>query len=149
MAASPQSAPRTWIVDQAHSTAADGNPGTATAPLRTINAALAQAGHAERHDSTSWPETFALPLDLWQAVSGNDRHSAIMRCARDALQSRVVSWQCTFDDPIRSVICQPVTGVSHDWFGLALPDQPLPGPFQQLDAGENRDWLWPLPVVTS
>ena len=94
-------------------------------------------------------ETFALPLDLWQAVSGNDRHSAIMRCARDALQSRVVSWQCTFDDPICSVICQPVTGVSHDWFGLALPDQPLPGPFQQFDAGENRIVLWPLPVVTS
>ncbi|HKJ91504.1 MAG TPA: hypothetical protein VJ960_10255, partial [Oceanipulchritudo sp.] len=39
---------RTWVVDHKHPRADDANPGTAEAPLKTINAAARQAGPGER-----------------------------------------------------------------------------------------------------
>ncbi len=120
-------------------------PQTAEVVTRDCNAALARAGLVDCLDAKRWVDSFTLPLDLWQAATGNDRTSTTTRCTRDSLLARTIAWQFTFDDAVTTVRCAPVTGVTHDWYGDQLSAQPLPGPFQRLDAGENRIVLWPVP----
>lgn len=119
-------------------------PQTAAVVTRDCNAALAGAGVSERLDATRWAESFTLPLDLWRAATGNDQDSLATRCTRDSLLARTIAWQFTFDEAATALLCAPVAGVTHDWQGMPLSERPLPGPFQRLDAGENRIVLWPV-----
>jgi len=92
-----------------------------------------------------WSEQHMVPLDLWQAVMGNDADSLVMRVIRDSLASRVVAWDCKLDETIRRVRCRPVAGVDRDFRGRKMPARnPLPGPFQEVEIGQNRIILWPV-----
>lgn len=98
-------------------------------------------------DLARWPETFQLPLDLWQAAMDCERASVVIRATRDGLQTHQPAWWFPFDGSERQVACQRLPGLDRDFHGLSLAEQPLPGPFQDLHAGANRIVLWPIPGV--
>jgi len=94
-----------------------------------------------------WSEDFALGLDLWQAITGNDTHSAVCSAIRDGLGTRTLSWWFSFDQGIDAVTCAKQAAFTHDFHGRPMPATPKPGPFQDLTPGENRILLWPVPGV--
>lgn len=118
-------------------------------PARVWNlfrARLARARVPKRlwPNPVEWQEHFLCTLRLWQAATGNDRRSKVLRSIRDGLASRMVSWDMKLDASIGEVVCEAVAGVDRDFRGRPLPARPLPGPFQEVAIGQNHITLWPV-----
>lgn len=96
-----------------------------------------------------WADTYQVSLSIWQAIMGNDKASKVMSTIRDGLQSRMISFQMKFDQTPQQVQCTRVEGVDRDYFGHAMPEHPLPGPFQNLSVGQNHLHLWPVRGVAT
>jgi hypothetical protein len=96
-------------------------------------------------EETFFKQNYLVSLELWRAATGNDKNSQVLSMIRDGLGSRSLVWSATLDDSIKAVKCRKLDGLATDYFGEALPDSPLPGPFQSLAPG--RVWLplWPAP----
>lgn len=117
---------------------------------RQVSDILANSGvdRARWPNMSTWVEHPLLSMDLWQAVSGNDQRSQEFSTIRDGLNSQRMCWRITLDQALREVICTAVPGLERDFFGAALPEKPLPGPFQQLVPDEMTNLtFWPVPGV--
>jgi hypothetical protein len=120
---------------------------TADVVRASLQAALQKAGLPQDKwpNLATWAEQFFVRMEVWQAATGNDRNSKVFKTIRDGLQSRLVGWHINLDDTFRQVACKPIGGVDKDFLGQPMPPQnPLPGPFQRLDVGENDILLWPV-----
>lgn len=118
-----------------------------------LAAALDRAGvpAGQRPNLAEWTDHFLLNLANWRAATGNDLHSAqMLKINRDSFADDSLRWRCRIDEQLAEVRCRPVPGCERDWFGNPLPAQPLPGPFQDLRAGQQDRLLAPpglaLPV---
>ncbi len=86
-----------------------------------------------------------LALERWQQLMHQDEHSGVSDPGRQAsFCAPTATFQFEADPALLSAPCQPVEGVDTDYFGKPLPAHPLPGPFQDLQAGTNTLNLWPL-----
>ncbi len=112
---------------------------------RNMIAQMDAAGVPEalRPNMTIWSRHFLLTHEAWSAVTGNDLASRTCRAVRDGLQSRSPAFTFTFDGTEKTVPCQPVAGVDRDYHGRPLGEHPLPGPFQELDRGDQKIVLLP------
>ncbi len=121
---------------------------TASTVTRLLHEALVRAGVAVP-DLTRWHEHFTLPLDLWRATTGHDLSSRETRPIRDGLNHRAAVWTTTIEPAWGEVACERIPGVGTDFRGRTMPQQPHPGPWQDLAAGPIRLACWPVPGIAS
>jgi len=69
----------------------------------------------------------------------------VIRVTRDGLSTRQPVFTFLFDGTEKTVECESVKGVTKDYYGHALAERPLPGPFQRIRAGEIKFPLHPAP----
>jgi len=86
-----------------------------------------------------WMEMPYLTLEEWRLLSGHDEHSAFAVVLRTMASTQTPSVTFTIDTSPRRIECKPVEGVERDYFGKAIGDDPLPGPFQTLELDERLD----------
>jgi hypothetical protein len=87
-----------------------------------------------------------LTLDQWRAATGNDGASVVDSVYVQHYEyfAGLQEWQHEFSDAIERVVCEPLPGVDHDYYGLPLGPSPRPGPFQSIRPGPNRFVVWPV-----
>lgn len=60
------------------------------------------------------------------------------------LRARALDIDLDFGDSLPALGCPPVAGVERDFFGAAIGNPALPGPFQRLEKGFSKILFWPL-----
>ncbi|MEX0652644.1 MAG: right-handed parallel beta-helix repeat-containing protein [Phycisphaeraceae bacterium] len=87
----------------------------------------------------------ALNLDQWRAMMNHDRASLTGEL-RATLDPETLALTLTVDESPSQLQTLPYEFVEVDYLGAAIPAEGrLPGPFQNLQRGENRFNLWPVP----
>lgn len=102
------------------------------------------SGVASRKDYEQWNLTDGLTFGEWQLVTGNDRHSVI---GKDLIVVRPFTREIEIKLLPESGLKPVPAVVVTDQFGgepLASGNQVLPGPWQELNADNQRFSLWPL-----
>jgi parallel beta-helix repeat protein len=90
-----------------------------------------------------------LDFGAWQKVTGWDRHSLAVGVGTQPyhiLRSRLLNLEWTIPAELLAVRATPVEGVERDYFGRPVryaAGAPV-GPFQSLQAGRSKLYLWPL-----
>ena len=87
-----------------------------------------------------------LTLNQWQLL-GMDRHSLEPEIQGQGIRSRDMDLSFVIDDTPWMLGCKPINGIDNDFFGNPMPDNPLPGPFQNLKKGENHYVFWPIAEI--
>jgi hypothetical protein len=133
-------------------------PMTPANTLALFTETLTRAGVPKEQwpNLNDWERTYAVSLDLWRRLLGNDANSIVVRAIRDGLASRTLWWECNLDPAIASVKCSPVAGVDKDFMGNRMTGKAaaklMPGPFQKLRLApsvKQHIQLWPVRGVTT
>ena len=111
------------------------------------NNVLPEEGNAPRyfHKAISNPyyEGTMLSLPQWQLL-GMDKHSLMSSVTGNNIRALDLNVSLKVDESPWKLGCKPIKGVDRDFFGNAMPETPLPGPFQNLKEGDNRFIIWPV-----
>jgi hypothetical protein len=115
------------------------NPNKGRVPMAEIVARFAKAlddakaPPADRPNLKLWAATPLLTLDHWRLLTGFDKHSRVPVLIRPQLSASTLELSFVIDDSPKKLTCEPVAGVTADFFGREIPGKaPLPGPFQDL-----------------
>ena len=84
-----------------------------------------------------------LSLPQWQLL-GMDTHSRMTMSPRSEIRPQDLVVKLVMDKSAWELGCKPIKGVDKDFFGNPMPKNPVPGPFQNLNEGENRFIIWPV-----
>ena len=71
-------------------------------------------------------------MQKWQLQSNNDKNSVFGRVLRPGFAKERLQLSFYIDAAAQNMKCKPVEGVERDFFGKELPENPMPGPFQNL-----------------
>jgi hypothetical protein len=83
-----------------------------------------------------------LSFQQWQLL-GMDQHSRMNMDPRSEIRSQdSVVVKLVMDKSTWALGCKPVKGVAKDFFGNPMPENPLPGPFQNVKKGGNFLTVW-------
>lgn len=119
--------------------------------FKELTQAMEKAGldEAQRPTQATFLKFPGLTFDQWQAATGNDQHSAIeaVVASKYDFSRTKLEWYFAFTEALNGVKCSPVSGVQADFYGNVVGPNPLPGPFQSLQTGENRLMVWPVPGI--
>jgi Right handed beta helix region len=89
-------------------------------------------------------EAPTLTLPQWRAMMDNDLNTQAGKL-EGRLDAKTLTLVLVADNTVAKVATQPQDRQDKDYLGRQLPkEKPLPGPFQDLKAGENHYNLWPV-----
>lgn len=83
--------------------------------------------HQER-----WEALPFLQWKEWQSLTGYDQHSVVPKVLRPTMIESNLQLNFIIDKAPAGMACPKVQGIENDFFGNPFPEQPLPGPFQNL-----------------
>jgi len=90
-----------------------------------------------------------MKLDAWRELTGWEPHSSVLRLDQQSLpflRPLLANYEFFAPDKLLAASTIPIKGIDKDYFGKPIDgaSKILPGPFQNLKAGRNMLYLWPI-----
>ena len=80
----------------------------------------------------SWAVSPLLKVEEWKQLTGYDRHSQIPKVLRPLLREETLLLSFIIDETPQHIKAPKIEKIDRDFYGNPMPENPLPGPFQQL-----------------